>query len=146
MVSHWSLIDCKSPPDSWTLLSSLADLNYVIVRMVSSCLPISKSSIPCTNPLVTAPSAQITIGITVTFKFHSFFSFVARSKYFSLFLFSFSFTLWLAGTIRQVLFFIDNHYLVVWPRLGDLFVSQNPREFSVTDSGLYIYHLFVCSN
>ena len=35
---------------------------------------ISKSSSPCTNPLVTVPSVPITISITVTFIFHSFFS------------------------------------------------------------------------
>ena len=32
--------------------------------------------------------------------------------------------------------------LVVWPRFGDPFVSQNPR----TDSRLCIYHLFIWSN
>ena len=39
--------------------------------------------------------------------------------------------------------------LVVWPRLGDLFVCQNPIEvsvlFSMTNSGWWIYHLFVWS-
>ena len=32
---------------------------------------VSKSSNPCTNPLVTVPSAPITISITVTFMFGS---------------------------------------------------------------------------
>ena len=38
--------------------------------------------------------------------------------------------------------------LVIWPRLGDPFVSQNSREFSFfwTDSGLCIHHLLVWSN
>ena len=35
---------------------------------------ISKSSSPSTNNLVTVPRAPITIGVTVTFMFHSFFN------------------------------------------------------------------------
>ena len=42
--------------------------------MVSTRLFISKSSCPFDNPLVTVPKAPITIGIIVTFMFHSFFS------------------------------------------------------------------------
>ena len=47
---------------------------------------------------------------------------------------SFNFTLWSAETekcaIRQVLLFIlfTTTRMVVWPRLGDSFVSQNPRK------------------
>ena len=72
MVSRWNLIDGKSPQVSWTLLSILADLNNAVVSMVSTRPLISKSTHPCTNPLVTVPSAPITIGITVTFMFQSF--------------------------------------------------------------------------
>ena len=40
--------------------------------------------------------------------------------------------------------------LCVWPRLGDPFVSQNPREvyvsFPTIDSEMCIYHLFIWSN
>ena len=36
---------------------------------------ISKSSSSCTNLLTTVPSAQITVDITITFMFHSFFKF-----------------------------------------------------------------------
>ena len=56
---------------SWTLLSILADLGNAVVWIVSICPAISKSSSPFTNPLVTVPRAPITIGITVTFMFHS---------------------------------------------------------------------------
>ena len=59
---------------SRTLLSVLADLRNAVVRMVSTRPLISKSSSPCTNPLVTIPRAPITIGIIVTFMFHSFFN------------------------------------------------------------------------
>ena len=78
--------------------------------MVSTRPPTSKSSSPFNNPLVTVPNAPITIGIIVTCMFHSFFHSLARSRYLSFFLHSFSFNLWSAGTakltILQVLFFL----------------------------------------
>ena len=77
----------------------------IIVWIVSTCPFISKSSSPIIHPLVTVPSAPITIGIIVTFMFHWFFSSLTRSK----FLFTFSFTQWSAGiaksTVLLVLFF-----------------------------------------
>ena len=106
---------------------------------------------PIINPSVSVPSAQVTIGVIVTFMFHSlyfFFSSLARFKYFSQ---SYSFTQWSAGmaksTIRQGFFFFWLSLgLVVRPRLDDLFVSQNTKEFgafhfSLTASELCIYHL-----
>ena len=75
MVSHWSLSDSKSPQVSWTLLSILADVSNVVDWMISTHILIYNSSIRFTNSLVTVPSALITIGITVTFMFHSFFKF-----------------------------------------------------------------------
>ena len=66
---------------------------------------------------------------------------LVTSKYLSLFSLSFYFTLWSAETvksnIRQVLFFFFcwlSLRLVDWPRLGDLFVSQNPRKLCVCQS------------
>ena len=119
MVFHWNLRDNKSPQVSRTLLSILAVLNNAVVWMVSTRLPISMSSSPFRNPLVIVPNATITIGIIVTCMFHSFFSSQARSKYLSFFSYSFSFTLWSAGTakstILQVLslfFFVD--YYKIW--------------------------------
>ena len=58
-----------------SLLSILAVLNNVVVWMVSTRPPISKSSSPFNNHLVTVPKVPITIGIIVTFMFHSFFQF-----------------------------------------------------------------------
>ena len=59
----------------------LAVLNNTVVWMVSTRPPTFKSSSPSNSPLVTVPNAPITIGITVTFMFHSFFNSQARSKY-----------------------------------------------------------------
>ena len=98
MVSYWIISDSKSPQISRTLLSILADLNNTVVWMVSTHPLISKSSSPCTNPLVIVPRAPIIINITVTFVFYSFFSSLVRSRYLSFFSFSFNFTLWPTGT------------------------------------------------
>ena len=85
MVFHWSLSDNKSPQVSRTLTSILAILNNAVVWMVYTWPPTSKSSSPFNSPLVTVPKALITIGIIVTFMFHSFFNSLARSRYLSLF-------------------------------------------------------------
>ena len=85
--------DSKSPQFSRTILSILADLNNAVIWMVSTRPLISKCCSPRTSYLVTIPSASNTIGITVTFTFHSFvfvlfFCSFARSRYLSLFRFS----------------------------------------------------------
>ena len=109
MVFHRRLSDSKSPQVSRTLFSILVVFNNAVVLMVSTRSPTSKSSRPFNNPLVTVPKAPITIGIIVTFMFHSFSNSLARSRYLSLFSHSFSFILWSAGiaksTILQILFF-----------------------------------------
>ena len=78
MVSHWNLSDSKSPQVSRTLLSILADFNNAVVGMVTTRPLISKSSSLCTNPQVTVPRAPITLGIIVTFVFHSFFQVLSK--------------------------------------------------------------------
>ena len=118
MFFDWSLRDSKSPQVSWTLLSIFAVLNSVVVWMVSTRPPTSKSSSPFSNPLVTLPIAPITIGIIVTCMFHSFFNSFEMSKYLSFFSHSFSFLLWSGGiansTILQVLFFFLLINYKVW--------------------------------
>ena len=104
MISLWSLSDSKSFHVARTLLSILAVLNNAVVWIDSTRPLISKSSSPSISPLMTVPSAPITIGITVTFMFDSFFSYLPKSWYLFLFLLSFIFTL--SSTIRQVLFFL----------------------------------------
>ena len=91
MVFHWSLSDSKSPQVSRILLRILVVLNNVVVWMVSTRPPTSKSSNPFCNPLVTVPNVPITIGIIVTCMFHRFFNSLVRSRYLSFFSHSFRF-------------------------------------------------------
>ena len=102
------------------------------------------------------PKAPITIGVIITFMFHSFFNSLARSRYSSFFSYSFSFIKWSAGTakstILQVLLF-----LLMIIRSGllaeirwSVYMSKSHRSlcvlFSRTDAGLCIYHLLVWSD
>ena len=88
MVSHWSLSNSKSLQVSRTLPSILTDLNNAVVLTVSTRPVIPKSSRPFINPLVTVLRPPITIGITVTFMFHSFFQFPSKVQVLN-FLFAF---------------------------------------------------------
>ena len=76
MFFHWSLSDSKSPQVSRTLLSILADLNNVIVWMVSTRPLFSNSPNTFTNRFGIVQSVPITIGISVTFMFPIIFFFL----------------------------------------------------------------------
>ena len=97
---------------SRTLLRILAELNNAVVGVVLilPLIPIS-SSLFC-KLFATIPSAQIRIGITVTFKSHSFLISQARSEYLSIFQLLFI-SLWSTGTTKStscsVLLFL------IWP-------------------------------
>ena len=67
MVYHWSLSDSKSTKVSRNILSILADVNPVLVLMVSTGPLNYLSSSLSTHPFMTVPSAPIKSGITVTF-------------------------------------------------------------------------------
>ena len=156
MVFDWTLSDNTFSQLSRTFHSILAILNNVVVCMVSTRTLISKSSRPCTISLVTVPSAPITTGITVTFMFNSFFqlpskvqvliSLFPHFKFYSViswngkvhnsagslllfFLFFFFFLVFFF-----FFFFWLSLCLVVWPRLGDPFVSQNPWKLCASHS------------
>ena len=101
MVFHWSLSDSKSADVFGTLFNILANLYNAVVWMVSARPPISNPSSLFTKSLWMVPSALTTIGITVTFMFHNFLTFSARSKYLSFFSFSLIFTLQFAGTVKE---------------------------------------------
>ena len=71
---------------------------------------ISKCSTRCANPFLNVLCTPVTIDITVTLMFYRVFSSLARSRYWSFFLFSFSFTLWSVwkakSNVRHVLLFL----------------------------------------
>ena len=98
MIFHWSLSDSKCPQVPRILLSILAVLKNIVVWMVSTDSPTSKSS----STFNKIPKAPITIGIIVTFMFHSFFTSLATSRYL-FFSYSFSFILWSAGTAKSTI-------------------------------------------
>ena len=116
------------------LLNILADLNNVIVWIVSSRPLISKSSNPCTNPSATVLRVPFTIGITVTLIFHPFCS--ALYQGLGTFLsFCFPSVLPCSQLKRQSpLFGMFSFFgwlflgLVVYSRLSDTLVPQNYRE------------------
>ena len=81
--------------------------------------------------------------------FHSIFSFLVRSNYFSLFRFLLfllcyppkrlsslfdRFFFFLFFLFLFFFFFWQSHGLVIWPRLGDPFVALNPRKVCVSHS------------
>ena len=153
MVFHWSLSDSKSPQVTRTFLSILDNLNNAVIWMVSIHTLISNSSCPLTNPLMIVPSAPTTIGITVTFMFHSCFFFIslARSRYLCLFSTSFSFHLSSAETaksaIRQVLFLNDRFWVVYISFVRMIkfkLLAQFPVDHLPTQSCLVLYSF--CAN
>ena len=85
------------------LFSVFWPLSEMVIWIVSTRPPTSKSSRPFNNPLVIEPKAPITIGTIVTFMFHSFFNSLARLKYLSFFSHFFSFILWSAGTAKSTI-------------------------------------------
>ena len=110
MVFHWSLSDSKSPQVSRTRLRIRAVLSNAVIWIVSTRPPTSKSSRPFNHPLVIVPKAPIRIGTIATFIFHSFFNYLARSRYLFFFSHSFRFILRSVGTekltILQIFFFL----------------------------------------
>ena len=71
MVFDWS--ESKSAQVYRTLRSIQADLTNFVIWIVFTRALITYYTILFTSPLVTVPNATITIGIAITFTFHSFF-------------------------------------------------------------------------
>ena len=150
MVFHSSL--SKSSQVSRTLLRILAVLNNVVVWMVSTRPPTFKSPSPNRNPLVTVPNAPITIGIIVTYMFHSFFNSQARSLYLFFFSHSFSFILCLAGTAKSTVLQILSFLSIIIRSChlakirSCLCMSKSGRSlcvlFSRTGAGLCMYYYY----
>ena len=133
----FTLCDSKSTQVSRTHLSILADLNYVVVWIVSTHPLLYKSSTSFNNPSLTVPRAQTTIVINTSFM-STFFHFPCKIKVFIL-LFAFfpapdtylSFNILSARTAKSKILHVLfrcclSEGLVVRPRLGDTFVCQNP--------------------
>ena len=150
-VSWWSFTGV------WVTASHLkcSGFNNVVVWMVTTRPPTSKTSSPFSNHLITVPKAQITTGIIVTFMFHSFFNSLARSRHLSFFSHSFSFILWSTGTANSTI--LQTLFLLIIIRPGllaeirwSIYTSKSHRSlcvsFSRTCAGLCLYHLFVWSN
>ena len=124
--------------------------------MVSTRPLISKSSCPFTSPLGIVMKAPITIGIPVTFLFHSSFSSLARSRSLTLFKLSFNFipsSAWTAKFhIQQVLFLLLT--ITRYGRLAEIWwsvrIGKTQRTLYVSFSNTYfvlcIRHLIVWSN
>ena len=149
MVFHCSLCNCKSPHVSRILLNILTDLNNGVVWTVSTRPIISMFFNPYSNPLVTVPRAALTIGIIVTFMFHSFLNYLARLKFLSLFWHSFNSGL---PGLQSPQSCKSSLFLLIIMRSGHLAkirwsvcISKPQRSlcvsFSWTDSLLCIYHL-----
>ena len=153
MVYYWRLSDSKSPQVSRTLLSILAVFNNAVVWMVSTQPPTSKSSRRFNNPLVTVPKAPTTIGIIVTFMFHSFFNSLARPRYLSLFtFFQFYSVVSRESKVDNFADFLFFFFFLIIIRSsllaefrGSVCISKSNRSlcvsFSRTGAGLCIYHL-----
>ena len=160
MVSLWSFKDNKSlkSPGLFSVFWPISIMQYF--GMVSTRSIISKFSSPYTNPLVTAPRVPITIGIRVTFTFHSFFNSLAKVKgLISLFtFFQFYFVVRQYSKVHNSasIFFLFFNFLIIIRsgRLAEIWwsvcISKSLRSFgfsfSWTNSGLCIYHLFIWSN
>ena len=92
MFFHRCLRDSKTPHISKILLNILAYLKNAIVWMLSIRPQFPNSSIRFSKLLRTVSSMPITVGIIVTFLFHSFLSSQGRSKYVFLFWLCFIFS------------------------------------------------------
>ena len=153
MVFHWRLSDSKQV--SRILLSILTVFNNAVVWMVPTQPPTSKSSRPFNNPLVTVRKAPITISITVSFMFHSFFS-NSVEVLISLFTF-FQFYSVVSRDYKVDNFADFLFYLLIIIRSGLLVeirwsvcISKSHRilcvSFSRIGAGLCIYHLLAWLN
>ena len=117
---------------------------------------ISKSSSPFKNLLVSVPKAPITIGIIVTFMFHSFFLFPSKVEVLIL-LFTFLQFYSVVSWASKAYNFTSSLFLVIIIMSGVLAeirwsacISISHRSlcasFPRTAAGLCIYHLFLWSN
>ena len=139
-IRRWFLSGVWETESLFKYTGLFSVFNNADVWMVSTCQLIFKTSSPSINPVEIYPRPPITKDFTITFMLHSFFfSSLTRSRH--LFLFSLSLILlcyqpgwqsppisWFSFFFFFFFFFCLSLHLVVWPRLVDPLVSQNPRE------------------
>ena len=129
-----------------TLLCILADSNNTVVWIVSTCPLISESYSLFTNLLRIVLSAPITVSITVTIMFHSFFLVEVLISLFAFFQFYYvgSRDGKVHNSAGSLFFLLTITSSVRLPRLK----SQKTLciSFSWKNSGLCKYHSFVWSN
>ena len=157
MVFPWSLSN-KFPQVFRTFFNILANLKNTVVWIVSTHPFMPKSSSRCTNPLVTVPSASITIGISITFRLYIYLNPFAKSWSISLFTYlQFYAVVSRNDKVHHSLgshFFLFLFYFLLLLGLVEIRwsirISKSQKilcvSFSRTDSGLCIYHLFIWSN
>ena len=127
-VFDMNLSDSKSPQVSRTLLSILTVLIRDVVWMVSTRPPTCKSFSPFNYSLVT-------IGIIVTFMFHSFFQFPSKVEVLILLFTFFRFYSVVSRDSKvdnfanSLLFLLLLLGLVFWPIFGDPSGYQSPKRF-----------------
>ena len=119
---------------SFLKFSGLFSLFWTISAMVFICPVVSKSSNPSFNLLVNVLRAPITIDITVTFMYHSFSVLKQDPGIYRFFCFLSIFLCgqaeWQNPQFGWFLFCCSlSQGLVIWPRLSNPFVSQNPNDF-----------------
>ena len=118
--------------------------------MVPTRPPITSPTGLLTKNLGTVPIATIIIGITITFIFHSSFSFLAKSKYIFHFWLSFHFSFssqlgWQRSLISRFSYFVVNHPLG-WVRGRDLVIClilKIPENFVrlLLQDGFWFVHI-----
>ena len=141
MVFHWSLND-KSPQISRTRLNILADLNYAVVWILTTRPLLSKSFSLFTNPLVSVPIVPIIIDRNAIFMFTVFsISILLCDQPRQQILRKLPFFLLLLMVIRSGCLAEIRRSVCISKYQWSLCVS-----FPRTDSGLFLYHLFVLSN
>ena len=158
MAFNWNLSDSKSPQIFRNVLFILADLNNVIVWMVSNHPLISTSSSLFNNLSVIAPRSPITTGTIVTFMFQFFFQFPKVEVLILLFIFFPCYSVVIrdrnvdnyARTRFLGFFFIIISSGLLTEIRWSICMLKSHRSlcvsFSRTDVGLCIYHLFAWSN
>ena len=147
MWIYWSLNDSKSPKVPRTFLGILADLNNAVIWTVSTRPVISKSLYHSFGDCTKSTNYN---WYNCYFRVQQFFLFPSKVVVLIPLFAFFQFTLWSVGTakstILQVLFFCWLSLgLVVWPRLGDPFISQNSKGVRVSQGQILGCAYTICS-